>query len=223
VPGLSAGTGLLAAGAALLALRRIPPGAIADPLDWACFAAALALAAAPPRAGAAAALVLLALPCLRHGAAAQGAAVLLLAAGAVGLFDLFGSGVLAAPVMAAEARVVVALLHAAGLAAEAAGNLVALPESRHALVILRGCSALVLLPEMLVLTLALAQLLRPLPGRQGWDAVALGLGMALLLNLLRLVAMAVSVPLAETLHSDAGLAGLQLLWTALALLAALVA
>ncbi|WP_431268434.1 hypothetical protein [Dankookia sp. P2] len=128
---------------------------------------------------------------------------------------------MAAPVMAAEARVVVALLHAAGLAAEAVGNLVALPESRHALLILRGCSALVLLPEMLVLSLALALLLRP-QGRVS-RAVALGMGMALLLNLARLAAMAVSVPLAEALHSEWGLAGLQLLWTALALLAALAA
>ncbi|WP_431268435.1 hypothetical protein [Dankookia sp. P2] len=69
MPGLSSGTGLLAAGAALLALRRIPAGAIATSLDWACFTAALALAAAPPRAGAAAALLPAdpALPAARRG------------------------------------------------------------------------------------------------------------------------------------------------------------
>ncbi|TDH57996.1 hypothetical protein E2C06_34920 [Dankookia rubra] len=219
IPGLSAGTGLLAAGTALLTLRRMPAAA-AGATDWACFAAALALAAAPPRAGAVAALVVLALPCLRAGRA-DGAAGLLLAAGGVGLFDLLGSGLAAGPVIAAEARILVALLHAAGVAAEAAGNLVMLPEARHALLILRGCSALVLLPEMLVATLALSLLVRP--GRPAWGAVALGMGMALLLNLARLVAMAVSVPVAEALHGDWGLAGLQLLWTALALLAALAA
>ncbi|MFC7476746.1 hypothetical protein ACFQS7_20430 [Dankookia sp. GCM10030260] len=225
IPGLSAGTALLAAASLGLALRRLPP-LPADMADWTCFGLALAFAAAPSRAGALAALLLLAWPCLRRGRPAGGAGVLLLAAGGVGLFDLLGSAILAPRVMALEATTVAALLHAAGIAATAAGNLVALPEARHTLLILRGCSALVLLPEMLVASLALALLLRPAgPGSlaAGRDAVLLAAAMALLLNLARLAGMAASAPLAEALHGEAGRAGLQMLWTAVALLAALVA
>lgn len=146
--------------------------------------------------------------------------LLLLATGGLGLFGLLGAGMAAAPVMQAEAQLVASLLRLGGTAAEATGNLVSMPETRQALLILRGCSVLVLLPEVAVVTLALAQLLRP--GAPVWQAVGLAAVAATLLNLARLVAMALSRPVAEALHTDWGLAGLQLAWTALALGATLL-
>lgn len=218
IPGLSSGVAMLAAAVIAQGLWRMPPRP-AGAMDWACFAAALLLAAMPS-GGALAALALLGLAHLRNGTAGPGP--LLLALGGLGLFALVGTGLLAAPVLELEARAVSTLLHLAGVEATQAGNLVTLPESRHTLMVLRGCSALALLPEVAVATIALARLVQP-DGQVPWRALGLALGVSFALNLGRLLAMAVSIPIAETLHTDLGMAALQLVWVTVAFAAALTA
>lgn len=218
-PGLMAGVGALAVVALALDLRR-QAGSAADAGDWACFVLALCVAALPLRSAVPLALLaLVPIPLRRGGAGGQGAALLLggLVVGA--LLDGQGGALVAPTVLAAEALLVGALLGALGIAADAMGNTLMLPEAERMLVILRGCSLLAVLPPLLLAAVALARLMAP-----EWPPAPLRLAgaavLAVLLNLLRLAATAVSDPAARFFHAPAGEAVLQALWLSLALAAA---
>lgn len=216
VPGQAAGW--LAVAALADALRRMPHEAVGAEA-WACFGLALVLAALPSRLAAAVALLPLALMVRPLGVAGRGAAVLLVALALAGLAEGGAGQLVAPPVLTLEAEAVRVLLSAAGLAGDVEGNTLLLPETGRVLVVLRGCSALALLPPLLLAAVALARLIAPEAGLPALR-IAIAAAVALLLNLSRLAAMAVSPEAATFFHAPEGEALLQVTWLALALAAA---
>jgi hypothetical protein len=214
-----AGAGLLATVALAMDLRATAHRP-ADRQDWAAFMLSVPLAAFRARGAALCALLPLAAMALRGGdAAGRGAALLLAALTAAGLSEGSVAGLIAPLVLAMEAEAVRLLLILCGLAAEASGNTVGLPELARRLVILRGCSSLAMLPPLVLAGIGLARLIapdRPVPAARLLGAA----GIAVLLNLVRLCAMAVSPAAATFFHAPPGEALLQVAWLAIALAAA---
>jgi len=217
-PALLAGAGL-AVVALVLDLRRIPRR-VADGADAALFVTALLLAALPLRGATLAALLPLAALLLRSaGTSAHGAALLLAALAGAGLITSSGAGLVAPAILTGEAKSVALVLTGLGLDVASVGNTVFLPVLARELVILRGCSLVELLPALLILMLAFSRLM-------GADALlrpgvaAVAVGAAVMLNLLRLAAMAVSDGAAAFFHDTAGEILLQAVILAIAFCAA---
>jgi exosortase/archaeosortase family protein len=149
-------------------------------------------------------LAWLALPCLALLAlpGAPLAALLLLGLAAEGLSHGLAGQMLLVPVLAAEAWATAALTTLCGTPAEPSGAAVLLPQGR-VLLLLRACSAFSLFWPTMLATLALPALLSGAV-RPGWRAPLLALAVMLVLNLLRLLAMALSPDAHAFLHAPAG-------------------
>ncbi len=202
-------------------VRRLPPDAgDVAPLDWLIFAAALLACMTPFRIAAAPALLCAgALAWRCGGVRGRSAGVLLAALAGWATKDGAWAELASAPVLAAEARFTQFLLGLGGVAAEASGNRIALADG-HSFVVLRGCSLLSLAYPCAVGTYALSRLARPAEV-VGWRRVAAALGLVLVVNSARLVAMAASPDAYAYLHAESGALPVQVAWAAILILAAL--
>lgn len=216
IPGLSTGIVLLAGAAVAVGTLRLGD-AEAGWADWAGFLLACALATFPHRVGAAIAPLALAVP-LRGRA--PGLATLLMM---LSLAALYGGGAnLVAPhILRLEAETVGWLLRLAGYDVAVADNMLDVAGTGHTLMIVGGCSASLLLPELAVVTLALCVLLHE-GTASGWRAVAGAAAAGIVLNLARLCAMALSPAHTVALHGPAGQAVQQFVAVLIALAAVLL-
>ncbi len=196
-PGWASPPMLLALAATVLLLWQMPARR-AGPRDVAGFALALAAIALPGG------LPWLALPCLAVLAlpGAHLAGVLLLGLGAEGLSHGLAGQLVLVPVVAAEAWATATLANLCGTPAHPSGAAVLLPHGR-VLLLLRACSVVSLFWPTLLATLALPALLHRAT-RPVWGPALAALGLMLLLNLLRLLAMALSPGAHAFLHTPAG-------------------
>lgn len=202
-----------------VALSRIP-AALPRRGDWLLFILAMLACMLPYRTGAAPALAAAALMARRGGGiAGRAAGTMLLALAGWALKDGVWAGLASSPVLWLETHIVAQIMSLLGFAAEAEGNFLELPNG-HGFVVLRACSILSLAYPCALATYALSYLLRAtrLPG--AWRILAV-LGLLLVANTARLVAMAVSPAVYTLLHDPSASAPLQLVWGGIILAGAL--
>ncbi len=211
---------LLAALAIGADVRRLTPddcGVAAA--DWMLFAGALLACMTPFRTAAAPALVCAAALAWRSGGLpGRSAGVLLAALGGWAMKDGAWAELASAPILTAEAHLTRFLLGLGGVAAAASGNRILLSDG-HSFVVLRACSFLSLAHPCAAGTYALSRLARP-AAAPGWPRMAAALGLLLILNTSRLVAMAASPAAYDFLHGERGVLPTQIAWAAIIILVA---
>ncbi len=201
-------------------VRRLAPdqGDVATG-DWLLFAGALLACMTPFRIAAAPALVFAgALAWRSGGVPGRSAGVLLAALGGWAMKEGAWAELASGPILTAEAHLTRFLLGLGGVAAAASGNRIVLADG-HSFVVLRACSFLSLAYPCAVATYALSRLVRP-AAAPGWPRVASALGLLMILNASRLVAMAASPDAYGFLHGETGVLPTQVAWAAIIVLVA---
>ena len=187
--------------------------------DWLLFAGALLACMTPFRIAAAPALVCAGALAWRSGGVSwRSAGVLLAALGGWAMKDGAWAELASGPVLSAEAYLTGLLLGLGGVDAAASGNRMLLADG-HAFVVLRACSFLSLAYPCAVGVYALSRLVRPAEA-PGWPRVVAALGLLMILNTGRLVAMAASPAAYDFLHGETGVLPTQIAWAAIIVLVA---
>ena len=201
-------------------IRRLAPdeGGVAIG-DWLLFAGALLACMTPFRIAAAPALVCAGVLAWRSGGVpGRSAGVLLMALGGWAMKDGAWADLASGPILTAEAHLTRLLLALSGVGAIASGNQILLADG-HSFVVLRACSFLSLAYPCAMGAYALSCLARP-AAAPGWLRMAAALGLLLILNTVRLVAMAASPDAYDFLHGATGVLPTQIAWAAIIVLVA---
>ena len=200
-------------------LAKLPRTSVST-LDGLCFGAAMLACMLPFRSSASLAMALAGAIALRGGGVSgRSGAVVLFALAGWGLKDGVWAGFASIPVMWAESHVVALALQLCGIATTAIGNHLEMADGSD-FIILRACSVLSLAYPCMVGTYALSRMVRP-QSAVGPGRMALALGLLMLINTGRLVAMVISPTLYHYLHDDTGVVPLQITWGLIVLIAAL--
>lgn len=210
---------VLAAVAIVADVRRLPSSDHLGGMSWLLFAIALLACATPFRIGAAPALACAGLLAWRAtGIAGRGAGVLLVALAGWVMKDGAWAEFASSPILTAEAHLTRWLLGLGGIAASAVSNRIVLADGQS-FVVLRACSVLSLAYPCAIGTYALSRLLRPAIA-PGVGRIAAALGLLLVMNTARLVAMAASPGAYRYFHQDTGVLPLQIAWATIIVLVA---